>query len=57
MVYKHDETRGPLFLEVALSAPHSGNKGEEFVVRNLTANEELHYYIKDIRRRLYAGIL
>lgn len=55
VVNNHDGARGPLYLQLALSAPHTGNPGMEFEVRDLTANEELNGHIADIRRRLYAG--
>ncbi|XP_054273511.1 arylsulfatase B-like [Macrosteles quadrilineatus] len=57
IIKSHDVTDGPLFLQVALSAPHTGNKGSEFEVRNLAENERQHYYIKDLHRRLYAGMV
>lgn len=56
MIQRHNESAGPLFLEVALSAPHTGNPGCAMLqVRDEVANDVNNAYISDTQRRLYAG--
>lgn len=54
VIEKHDKGV-PLFLIVSHLAAHTGKEGVELGVKNITETNEKFSYIKDPRRRLYAG--
>ncbi|XP_046668442.1 arylsulfatase B-like [Homalodisca vitripennis] len=56
-IIRSHESQKPLYLQVALSAPHTANPGNKFEVSNLSQNEGEHHYITDVYRRLYAGMV
>lgn len=54
IIDKHNKENG-LFLVVAHLAPHVGKNGIELEVPNKTVADSQFFYIKDKKRRLYAG--
>lgn len=55
IIEKHN-TENPLYLQVAHAAPHAGNEGNKFEVRDIAENDKMFSHISDTYRRLFAGL-
>ncbi|XP_011304476.1 arylsulfatase B-like [Fopius arisanus] len=56
IIEEHDGRR-PLYLQLSHLAPHASDGDETLETRNFTAVNETFHYIRDIKRRKYAGMV
>lgn len=56
-VIENHDSKDPLFLFVSHLAPHTGENGTELGVPDVNLTNSEYSYIRNPRRRLYAGIV